>query len=231
MYMTDKERRIRDHAVGSFTSVYPFYNLGRQSDTEIVALQFAIGTQHRPGSRGSSSAQQNVEGMRILLAKMRAAYPMERQVLVTWNIAPMEQREDMAWFSKMRQKYSSNYNGIGAWDGNSLQFESLLAAFHFAMGRSQVAVVPLDILRSLRTVYIGQERAAGEAAVRVKESRKSEKLINSDTDLDQFIGASAASRRETVVDGRGQCFRCGVPKPRGRVCTICGYAPRSVTGR
>lgn len=224
MYLTDRERKIRDEALRALSNAYPFTRFDGPHNTEIVALQFFLGSHQRPGTRANKD-QYNPH--RILLAKMREFSQPRQHVLVTYNVAQLEQREDMAWFAKIRQKYSNNWNGLGTWSVNLLHFESLVAAVHQALGRQFPAVIPIDTLRAMHQAYLAQEKQAQEAAVRVKTSKRTEKVVSTEDELSQFIGASAAARRETIADGRGSCFRCGVPKPRGRVCMICGYMPRS----
>lgn len=228
MYMTDKERKLRDDAIRFLSNVYPYTRLLPYTH-EIVSLQFFLGAQTTAPRSNTDVARNN--SCRVLLAKMRAARESIEPVLVTWNVTDMEQREDMSWFYKIRQKYTSNWNGLGQWSGETLGYESLAAAFNYAISRQYPAVIPIDMLRSMRQVYISQETAAREAAERAKTSKRNEKIVKPDDDLDQFIGVTANARRETIADGRGSCFRCGVPKPRGRVCLICGYAPRSIAGR
>jgi hypothetical protein len=220
-YSADEQRRINQIMAYVRGDRVPNITINDRDAYTIACFRFYLGMNEREGMMRPSDA----DVIRIILCKLiddarSSGHPervneyivtLDRDTLLSF---PIFQRSAARYISFQQR------SGFGSWQIGA--HESIFYSVCYrSLGGS--AYVPVMIHRPtfehLQEIYAEQVRDADQAAQTAKATVK-DRLMSDDSDL------SAEGRRRSSAEGRGKCFCCDVPKPRGTRCRICGYVPQ-----
>lgn len=117
-------------------------------------------------------------------------------------------------YDRYTQKVSTT--GYGSW--RNMASEGVLYGIYQLARGYGVTAVSNAALQQLLSRYDRQAARAATAAA------SQQPQVTSD------LPVSVAERKMAASEGRGKCFACDTPKPRGAACEVCGYIPQKARG-
>lgn len=213
MYYSQAEQNIISTARSALVGRYPTVIRGASTPAiSTASVQFWV--QNRILHERVRPDSPEIVDARVLAAKLRSEQGTPIFIVST-DFTEMLRLPPL---TRLWSKYAAGSNGLGWWDEEFAENESIPYAMLLRDRAEVPVVIRIAWLRSLLTTYRQQEQAAASAASQSDQPKKMQKL--------SAEGATSVEDRKSMASF-GTCYRCAAPKPRGVLCAICGYMPRS----